>query len=228
MSTTQEQSSEASGTGSAGKADMRLEVLVIPVSDVDRAKEFYGSLGWRLDADRGGGDFRLVQFTPPAPGVRSSSARISPRPSPVRPRRCSWPDRRRSRDGVRFHGGPGERDATRSGRARRARKAHRRGRPGLARLVRRIHGGRAGRDETARMSDYDVIVLAAGIRRQPCLRARRAASSAHPRRGSPKSRLPRRSAVREWPTSRGGAGAGGSGTGQRHHRERSRHGGHEA
>jgi catechol 2,3-dioxygenase-like lactoylglutathione lyase family enzyme len=53
----------------AGRVDMKLEVVVIPVSDVDRAKEFYGSLGWRLDADRAGGDnFRLIQFTPPASG----------------------------------------------------------------------------------------------------------------------------------------------------------------
>jgi catechol 2,3-dioxygenase-like lactoylglutathione lyase family enzyme len=46
--------------------DEKLEVVVVPVSDVDRAKEFYGSLGWRLDADRAAGDnFRIVQFTPP-------------------------------------------------------------------------------------------------------------------------------------------------------------------
>ncbi len=46
--------------------DMKLEVAVIPVSDVDRAKRFYGSLGWRLDADIAKGDaFRVVQFTPP-------------------------------------------------------------------------------------------------------------------------------------------------------------------
>jgi catechol 2,3-dioxygenase-like lactoylglutathione lyase family enzyme len=45
---------------------MKLEVVVIPVSDVDRAKAFYSRLGWRLDADRATGDiFRLVQFTPP-------------------------------------------------------------------------------------------------------------------------------------------------------------------
>jgi catechol 2,3-dioxygenase-like lactoylglutathione lyase family enzyme len=45
---------------------MGLEVVVIPVSDVERAKEFYGSLGWRLDADvAAGDDFRLVQLTPP-------------------------------------------------------------------------------------------------------------------------------------------------------------------
>src|ERR1700754_956170 len=45
---------------------MKLEVVVIPVSDVDRAKQFYGRLGWRLDADFVVGDaFRVVQFTPP-------------------------------------------------------------------------------------------------------------------------------------------------------------------
>jgi hypothetical protein len=46
--------------------DMQIEVVVVPVSDVDRAKQFYQSLGWHLDADYiGDGDFRVVQFTPP-------------------------------------------------------------------------------------------------------------------------------------------------------------------
>lgn len=46
--------------------EVRLEVVLVPVSDVDRAKEFYSSLGWRLDADVArGDDLRLVQFTPP-------------------------------------------------------------------------------------------------------------------------------------------------------------------
>jgi predicted enzyme related to lactoylglutathione lyase len=49
--------------------DLKLEVVVIPVSDVDRAKEFYGKLGWRLDADlRIGSSLRIVQFTPHASG----------------------------------------------------------------------------------------------------------------------------------------------------------------
>ena len=49
--------------------DMKLEVVVVPVSDVDRAKEFYERLGWRLDADVAtGDDFRLIQFTPPGSG----------------------------------------------------------------------------------------------------------------------------------------------------------------
>ena len=46
--------------------DMKLEVVVVPVSDVDKAKEFYQRLGWRLDADFATGeDFRVVQLTPP-------------------------------------------------------------------------------------------------------------------------------------------------------------------
>jgi catechol 2,3-dioxygenase-like lactoylglutathione lyase family enzyme len=46
--------------------DLKLEVVVIPVSDVDRAKRFYGELGWRLDADfTNGPDWRAVQMTPP-------------------------------------------------------------------------------------------------------------------------------------------------------------------
>jgi catechol 2,3-dioxygenase-like lactoylglutathione lyase family enzyme len=49
--------------------DMKLEIVVIPVSNVDRAKEFYAKLGWRLDAEFGGGDdYRIMQFTPPGSG----------------------------------------------------------------------------------------------------------------------------------------------------------------
>ena len=61
---------EVHGDGaSVRNIDMNLEVIVIPVSDIDRAKEFYGSLGWRLDADvAAGDDFRLIQFTPPGSG----------------------------------------------------------------------------------------------------------------------------------------------------------------
>jgi catechol 2,3-dioxygenase-like lactoylglutathione lyase family enzyme len=54
---------------SIAKVDLKLEIVVIPVSDVDRAKEFYGRLGWRLDADFAAGDgFRVIQFTPPGSG----------------------------------------------------------------------------------------------------------------------------------------------------------------
>jgi len=54
---------------SAVKVDMKLEIVIIPVSDLDRAKEFYAKLGWRLDADFDNGkDFRVMQFTPPGSG----------------------------------------------------------------------------------------------------------------------------------------------------------------
>src|ERR1700684_2943156 len=51
------------------RSDMKLEAVVIPVSDVDRAKQFYANLGWRLDADFPfDNGFRVVQFTPPGSG----------------------------------------------------------------------------------------------------------------------------------------------------------------
>jgi len=59
---------QASDVGVA-RVDMKFEIVVIPVSDVDRAKEFYAKLGWRLDADFDSGkDFRVLQFTPPGSG----------------------------------------------------------------------------------------------------------------------------------------------------------------
>ena len=66
MSVTQVRNETAIETPRARTVDMKLEVVVIPVADVDRAKHFYGNLGWRLDADFVVGDaFRGVQFTPP-------------------------------------------------------------------------------------------------------------------------------------------------------------------
>jgi catechol 2,3-dioxygenase-like lactoylglutathione lyase family enzyme len=69
MSTTELRSETATGTPGVRALDMKLEVIVIPVSDVDRAKAFYGRLGWRLDADFAtGSDYRVIQFTPPGSG----------------------------------------------------------------------------------------------------------------------------------------------------------------
>ncbi len=69
MSTTQLSSNEVAAPERAKNVDMALEVVVIPVSDVDRAKEFYGRLGWKLDADVAPDEeFRLVEFTPPGSG----------------------------------------------------------------------------------------------------------------------------------------------------------------
>ena len=66
MSATEVRSESANETTKPRRVDMKLEVVVIPVADVDRAKRFYGGLGWRLDADFVVGDaFRGVQFTPP-------------------------------------------------------------------------------------------------------------------------------------------------------------------
>jgi len=66
MSATDVRSESANETTKPRWVDMKLEVVVIPVADVDRAKRFYGGLGWRLDADFVVGDaFRGVQFTPP-------------------------------------------------------------------------------------------------------------------------------------------------------------------
>src|SRR5262249_3634273 len=66
MNSTQMSKEQAIRAPGAGTVDMKLEVVVIPVSDVDRAKRFYGDLGWRLDADIVlGPDRRVVQLTPP-------------------------------------------------------------------------------------------------------------------------------------------------------------------
>src|SRR6516165_5672865 len=63
------QTNSATTAAGTATADMKLEVAVIPVADVDRAKEFYARLGWRLDADfRFDNGFRVVQFTPPGSG----------------------------------------------------------------------------------------------------------------------------------------------------------------
>jgi catechol 2,3-dioxygenase-like lactoylglutathione lyase family enzyme len=60
--------STRSGETKEASVDLKLEVVVIPVSDVDIAKEFYAKLGWRLDADVSSAGSRLIQFTPPGSG----------------------------------------------------------------------------------------------------------------------------------------------------------------
>ena len=66
MSSTQMSTEHATPIPTAAAVDLKVEVVVIPVSDVDRAKRFYESLGWRLDADVSNGqDWHLVQMTPP-------------------------------------------------------------------------------------------------------------------------------------------------------------------
>jgi catechol 2,3-dioxygenase-like lactoylglutathione lyase family enzyme len=66
MSSTMERNETAIEAARARTVAMKLEAIAIPVADVERAKRFYGGLGWRLDADFVvGNDFRVVQFTPP-------------------------------------------------------------------------------------------------------------------------------------------------------------------
>ena len=91
--------------------DMKLEVVVLGVSDVDRAKAFYENLGWRLDIDVAAGDFRGVQMTPHnseasiifGKGITSAEAWLGAQPGPRRgrhrrrPRRPDRPRRRRER-----------------------------------------------------------------------------------------------------------------------------------
>ena len=99
---------------------MKLEVVVIPVSDVDRAKAFYAKLGWRLDADFASGDgWRVIQFTPPG----------SPCFGHLR--------QQRHRGGARLRAGPVSDRLRHRGRPRRADRARRRGRRSLSRRRRR-------------------------------------------------------------------------------------------
>jgi catechol 2,3-dioxygenase-like lactoylglutathione lyase family enzyme len=66
MSSVQDNSERETGAGGAAMIDLKLEVVIIPVSDVDRARAFYEGLGWRLDADFADeAGFRIVQLTPP-------------------------------------------------------------------------------------------------------------------------------------------------------------------
>ena len=69
MSSTDVRNQTSAEVPAPGVVDMNLEVIVLGVADVDKAKAFYANLGWRLDADvTRGEDFRLVQFTPPGSG----------------------------------------------------------------------------------------------------------------------------------------------------------------
>jgi catechol 2,3-dioxygenase-like lactoylglutathione lyase family enzyme len=66
MSSAETSSESAAASPLVKSGEFRLEVVVLPVADVDRAKEFYAGLGWRLDADVAPTeDYRIVQFTPP-------------------------------------------------------------------------------------------------------------------------------------------------------------------
>src|SRR5215475_593946 len=83
MSTTEIRTDEAARAVAGTTSDLKLEVAVIPVADVDRSKGFYEGLGWRLDADIVVGDsFRIVQFTPPGSGASVSFGKGATAASP--------------------------------------------------------------------------------------------------------------------------------------------------
>ena len=65
MSSTETLNKQPTDSATAATVDLKLEVVVLPVSDIDRAKTFYANLGWRLDGDFSGADWRVVQMTPP-------------------------------------------------------------------------------------------------------------------------------------------------------------------
>ena len=128
MGTTETTTRDTSAPTVEKTPDMKLEVVVIPVADADRAKEFYQRLGWRLDADFAfDNGFRVVQFTPPgSPASVQFGTKITAGDARERPGHVS------GRLGHR--GGPG--------RARRSRRRDQRGLPsgGTRRAV------RSGRD----------------------------------------------------------------------------------
>ena len=69
MSTKPVRVNDAASNAGTARVDMKFEIVIIPVADVDRAKEFYTKLGWRLDGDfTNGDDWRGIQFTPPGSG----------------------------------------------------------------------------------------------------------------------------------------------------------------
>jgi catechol 2,3-dioxygenase-like lactoylglutathione lyase family enzyme len=87
--------------------DVKLEVVVIPVSDADRAKEFYSRLGWRLDADFPfDNGFRIVQFTPPGSGcsIQFGTKITSAEPGSAHGLYLVAPDIEAARDDLAAHG----------------------------------------------------------------------------------------------------------------------------
>ncbi len=143
--------------------DYKLEVVVIPVSDVDRAKKFYGRLGWRLDADFAfDNGFRVVQFTPPGSGcsIQFGTNITSAAPGSAQGLYLIVSDIEAARDelvarGVDVERGVPRRDAGRSVPARRHERSRRRARPRSRQLRLLRHVQRPGRQRLAAAGDHD-------------------------------------------------------------------------
>src|SRR5580692_10435108 len=100
------ENSDSNNTG-ATQPDLKLEAVVIPVADVDRAKKFYANLGWRLDADFPfDNGFRVVQFTPPgsACSVQFGARITSAAPGSARGMYLVVSDIQAARDGLAARG----------------------------------------------------------------------------------------------------------------------------
>ena len=107
MNSVEVSSESAAGAPPVNVGEFRLEVVVLPVSDVDRAKEFYAGLGWRLDADVASAeDLRLVQFTPPGSGcsIQFGTNISSGAPGSVQSLYLAVPDIEAARDNLLAHG----------------------------------------------------------------------------------------------------------------------------
>jgi hypothetical protein len=89
MSTTATRSQGATTAARIGQVDMNLGVITIPVANIDRAKEFYGGVGWRLDADFSHEGDRAIQFTPRGSQCSIAARCRSERGIPLRRRPCS-------------------------------------------------------------------------------------------------------------------------------------------
>ena len=93
MSTTQLSSDTTTNGSGAVAVPMRLEVVVVPVADTDRAKSFYQRLGWRLDTDvSAGDDYHVVQMTPPGSNASIIFGKgvTSDPPGSIGSRHASW------------------------------------------------------------------------------------------------------------------------------------------
>jgi hypothetical protein len=184
MSTAEVQRGDAGTLPDVAHVDLKLEAIVIPVSDVDRAKKFYGSLGWRAGRrlpvrQR----LRVVQFTPPGSGcsVQSGSNITTATPGSAQGLYLIVSDIQTARGpGCEHQRGVPPRDAGRPVRARRSERSHRRSlaRPLELRLVRHVHGSRrhtwllqeittrlAGRIDSAETTFSSIADLAGALRR---------------------------------------------------------------
>jgi catechol 2,3-dioxygenase-like lactoylglutathione lyase family enzyme len=106
MSSTQTSTGAATGTPGTAPVPMRLEVVVVPVADFERAKSFYVGLGWRVDAEVSAGDYRAMQLTPPGSptSIIFGRGNTSAQPGSIDGLLLAVDDIEAARDDLRSHG----------------------------------------------------------------------------------------------------------------------------